>query len=120
MAENIAQRHQKAYLERIGGEESVLEVSAPQRPSKAKIVGHYLFDHTLEQTHFEHRLDAKEGIYQPIGLVAYGFIGAVDAVVDSVFYFLGEMAEDVSFGSSRIIFRIQDGWKRGRTGTGHE
>lgn len=100
--------------------EEDLEIRTVKAPSKLKIAGKYLFNHGIEQTHFNHRLDAKEAVSQPIGLVAYGVIGAIDAVVDSAFYLIGELTEDVTFGVSRIVYRAESGWNRGKTGTTHE
>jgi hypothetical protein len=76
-------------------------------PVKAKILGH------VQRDNFIDRQAIAEKNRHGVAFLAYGLFGLIDGALDATFYAASEIAEDVAFGVSRIIYRSQDGWKRG-------
>jgi hypothetical protein len=68
----------------------------------------------LDAVHFYKREILEENVRHGVGLICYGLIGAIDGLLDSTMYGLSEIAEDLSFGGTRILYRFQDGIQRGK------
>ena len=73
-----------------------------------------LFNHNNSDLHYEQRMDLEEGIRHAVGMPIYGAFAAVDAVIDAAGFIVGELVEDVTFTTTRIVYRARDGIERGK------
>lgn len=93
--------------------EAVQQAKAIYKP-QPKIFRPFVMEGTDEE-HFARRMEIEENVRHGIGMIGYGIIGAVDGVIDTVSFGVGEIAEDIAFGITRVIYRIRDGIQRGKT-----
>jgi hypothetical protein len=63
--------------------------------------------------HFYQRSYVEESARHAVGLFAYGLIGFVDGIADSVGYGISELVEDVTFTAARTARKAIDGIQRG-------
>ena len=68
----------------------------------------------LDAVHFYQRMKIEENVRHMVGVPSYAVIGFIDGLLDSIGYGLSEIAEDITFGVTRVIYRAGDGIKRGR------
>jgi hypothetical protein len=66
--------------------------------------------------HFYQRSYVEESARHAVGLFAYGLIGFVDGIADSVGYGISELVEDVTFTAARTARKAIDGIQRGWNG----
>ena len=77
-----------------------------------KIHPHTLY--TRDQQHYMTRMNLEENLRHYAALPIYGAVGIVDGILDGVIFGATEIAEDLSFGLTRIVYRFKDGWERGK------
>ena len=66
--------------------------------------------------HFYQRSYVEENVRHAVGLFAYGFIGAIDGLLDSAGYGLSEIVEDITFTIARTARKFREGLDRGWNG----
>lgn len=67
-----------------------------------------------DAVHYYKREMVAERTRHAVGLLAYGLIGVVDGLLDSLGYGVSEIAEDITYGVTRTIYRAGDGIRRGK------
>lgn len=68
----------------------------------------------LDAQHFYKRMLIEENARNFVAVPAYAIIGVIDGLLDSIGYGISEIAEDITFGVTRTIYRAGDGIKRGK------
>lgn len=75
------------------------------------------FQHTQkapDNLYYDHRTETARKTRHLTGTAGYAIVGAVDGVIDSIVYGIGELAEDATYLVSRVNTRAREGWYRGK------
>ena len=67
-----------------------------------------------DQQHYITRMNLEENLRHISATPIYGAVGIADGILDGLIFGATELAEDISFGITRIIYRFRDGGERGK------
>lgn len=85
-----------------------------ERPHEAPIYQSGAFISIDHERHYRMRVEMEEKTAHIMALIIAPIVGIADGALESLFYAVSELAEDVAWGTARIAKRVKEGTERGR------